>query len=69
MRRGSVASAKISRDELSWVVTHVYMKAMLGIFSCSYPQSTSKNVLSSLLGMCLFFNKISDKIRTEPAWN
>jgi hypothetical protein len=29
----------------------------------------SKNVLSSLLGLSLFFNKTSDKGRTGPAWN
>jgi hypothetical protein len=32
-------------------------------------KSTSKNALSSLLGLCLFFNKISDKGRKIPAWN
>jgi hypothetical protein len=26
------------RDELTWVITHVYTKAMLGIFLYSYPQ-------------------------------
>jgi hypothetical protein len=31
--------------------------------------STSKNALSSLLCLGLFFNKISDKGRTGPAWN
>jgi hypothetical protein len=31
--------------------------------------STSKNTLSSLLGSSLFFNKTSDKSRTQPAWN
>jgi hypothetical protein len=41
---------------------------MLGIFL--YELSlTSKNTLSSLLGLYLFFDKISDKGRTGPAWN
>jgi hypothetical protein len=31
--------------------------------------STSKNALSSLLGLSLFFNKTSDKGRTGLAWN
>jgi hypothetical protein len=38
MRRGSGTSVKRSvRDESTWVVTHVYMKAMIGIFLYSYP--------------------------------
>jgi hypothetical protein len=44
------------------------MKAMLGI-CVAILNSTSKNALSSLLCLCLFFNKISDKGRTGPAWN
>jgi hypothetical protein len=37
MIRGSVTSVKSVRDELTWVITHVYMEAMLGIFMYSYP--------------------------------
>jgi hypothetical protein len=37
MRRGSVASVKSVRDASTWVVIHVYMKAMLGIFLYIYP--------------------------------
>jgi hypothetical protein len=41
---------------------------MLGISLYSYPNSTSKTTLSSLLCLCLFFNKIKDKGRTGSAW-
>jgi hypothetical protein len=35
------------------------MKAIVGIFLYSYPlNATSKNVLSFLLCLCIFFNKI-----------
>jgi hypothetical protein len=40
------------------------MKAMLGIFL----NSTSKNALTSLLCLCLFFNKIRDKGKTGSDW-
>jgi hypothetical protein len=36
MRRGSGTSVKI-RDESTCVITHLYMKAMLGIFLYSSP--------------------------------
>jgi hypothetical protein len=38
-------------------------------FCIAILNSTSKNTLSSLLCLSLFFNKISDKGRTEPAWS
>jgi hypothetical protein len=41
---------------------HGYTKAMLGI--SVQLSSTSKNALSFLLCLCLFFNKISHKGRT-----
>jgi hypothetical protein len=47
----------------------VYTKAMLGIFCIAIFHTTSKNALPSLLGLSLFFNKISDKGRTGPDWN
>jgi hypothetical protein len=37
MRRGSGTSVRSVRDESTWVVTHGYMKAMLGIPLYSYP--------------------------------
>jgi hypothetical protein len=36
MRRGSGISVKI-RDESTWVVTHLYLEAMLGISLYNYP--------------------------------
>jgi hypothetical protein len=44
------------------------MKAMLGISVIAVLNSTSKNALSSLLSLCLFFNKVRDKGRTGSAW-
>jgi hypothetical protein len=38
-------------------------------FCIAILNSTSKNALSSLLCFSFFFNKISDKGRTGPAWN
>jgi hypothetical protein len=53
MRRGSGTRV---RDESTWILTHFYIKAMLGIFLYIYPLLA----LSSLLSLCLLFNKIRD---------
>jgi hypothetical protein len=45
------------RDESTWVLTHLYMKAMLGI------SLYSKNTLSSLL--CYVFSSTKSEIRAE----
>jgi hypothetical protein len=37
MRRVSGTSERSVRDESTWVVTHLYMEAMLGISLYSYP--------------------------------
>jgi hypothetical protein len=44
------------------------MEAMLRISLYNFLNSTSKNALSFLLCLCLLFNKIRVKDRTDSAW-
>jgi hypothetical protein len=50
------------RDESIWVVKHIYMEAMLGIYLCSYPY------LKLAKTLCLLLNKIGEEGRTGCAW-
>jgi hypothetical protein len=57
------------RDELTWVVIHMYMEAMLGISLYSYPYlKLAKRPYLSYYCLCLLFNKIGDAVRKGSAW-
>jgi hypothetical protein len=45
-RSRSGISVRSVRDESTWVVTHLYMKPMLGISLCSCPYLNCKNAMS-----------------------
>jgi hypothetical protein len=56
------------RHESTWVVTHLYMEAMLGISLYSYLYlKLAKMLCLSYYCLCLLFNKIG-KGRTGSAW-
>jgi hypothetical protein len=50
------------RDESTWVVTQLYMEAMLGISLFSYPYlKLPKMLCLSYYCLCFLFNEIRDK--------
>jgi hypothetical protein len=56
------------RDESTWVVTHLYMEAMLGISLQLSLSQLAKIVYFSYYCLCFLFDKSRDKGRTGSAW-
>jgi hypothetical protein len=58
-----------AQDELTWVVTHLYMKVMLGISLYSYPYLNQQKCFVFLIIAYVYSStKWEKKGRTHSAW-